>query len=308
MRVDAFDFELPPELIAQEAAPRGQSRLLVLDSTRDQLSHSSVRELPRILAPGDLLVANDTRVFPARLLGHRVPSGGSVECLLLHRRRRRRPRPAAETWHALMHPGQKLKPGARVIFERDGRTLHGEVLERLFFGRRRIRLHADTVPLPTPSTPSATSRCRPTSSGPIAPLIATATRRSLPRARLGGRADRRSALHAAAARGARGRGVERTAITLHVGYGTFKPVRVDDVEEHIVDPERYDIVARAPRRRSTRLSTRAAASSRSARRRRARSKRSRARASERRGVGGRPAGRDAISSSTRDSSSASSVA
>ena len=84
MKVDAFDFELPPELVAQDAVGRGESRLLALNRNSDKLSHASVRELPSFLRAGDLLVANDTRVFPARLLGHRVPSGGSVECLLLH--------------------------------------------------------------------------------------------------------------------------------------------------------------------------------------------------------------------------------
>ena len=84
MKVDAFDFDLPSELIAQDAAERGESRLLVLDRASGKLSHSAIRDLPGWLRAGDLLVANDTRVFPARLLGHRVPSGGAVECLLLH--------------------------------------------------------------------------------------------------------------------------------------------------------------------------------------------------------------------------------
>ena len=82
MKVDAFDFELPEELIAQNAVARGQSRLVVLDRN-GKLIHSSIAELPQFLRPGDLLVANDTRVFPARLLGHRVPTGGAVVCLLL---------------------------------------------------------------------------------------------------------------------------------------------------------------------------------------------------------------------------------
>jgi S-adenosylmethionine:tRNA ribosyltransferase-isomerase len=76
MRVSDFDFELPAHLIAQEAAPRGSSRLLVLDRRTQRIQHLSVGELPNCVGGGDLLVVNDTRVFPARLLGHRVPSGG----------------------------------------------------------------------------------------------------------------------------------------------------------------------------------------------------------------------------------------
>src|SRR5262245_31492693 len=143
MKVEAFDFDLPLDLIAQDPVGRGESRLLVLNGTSGKLDHTCVRDLPRFLRPGDLLVANDTRVFPARLLGRRVPSGGAVECLPLP------PEPPAhpehpEIWYALMHPGHKLKPGARVVFDGGGRTLQGEVLERLHFGRRRIRLDAES--------------------------------------------------------------------------------------------------------------------------------------------------------------------
>src|SRR4051794_14062204 len=86
MDVRAFDFTLPPELIAQEPPrERGASRLLVLDRATGALTHTRVAALPDILRPGDLVVVNNTRVFPARLLGRRVPSGGGVECLLVRR-------------------------------------------------------------------------------------------------------------------------------------------------------------------------------------------------------------------------------
>ena len=85
MKVADFDFHLPDELIAQTAVPRGESRLLVLDRGGGAVTHARIRDLPRFLRRGDLLVVNDTRVFPARLLGRRVPSGGAVECLLLTR-------------------------------------------------------------------------------------------------------------------------------------------------------------------------------------------------------------------------------
>src|SRR5687768_10673327 len=138
MDVSDFDFDLPDELVAQHAAPRGRSRLLVLGRVTGERRHGSIADLPALLRPGDLLVVNNTRVFAARLLGTRVPSGGAVECLLLE--------PPVPDPHgnaiceALMHPGQKLKPGALVRFEADGCALVAEVLERKFFGRRRIRL------------------------------------------------------------------------------------------------------------------------------------------------------------------------
>jgi S-adenosylmethionine:tRNA ribosyltransferase-isomerase len=245
VKVAEFDFELPPELIAQDALARGESRLLVVDREAGQLSHASIRDLPRFLRAGDVLVTNDTRVVPARLLGRRVPSGGAVECLLLHRALRGEGE-GAEEWEALMHPGQKLKPGARVVFERAGRTLHGEVLERLFFGRRRIRLEADTgsaedaidaighVPLPPYIHRADTAEDRERYQ-----TVYAAHRGSIaaPTAGLHFDAALLAAIDAA--------GVERVSVTLHVGYGTFKPVRVEDVDAHVVDPEPYAISADA---------------------------------------------------------------
>ena len=249
MKVDAFDFDLPPELIAQHAVGRGESRLLVLDRTTSAVSHASIRDLPRWLRAGDLLVTNDTRVFPARLLGHRLPGGGAVECLLLSQETAA-PLPSSavpgpsdvQDWLALMHPGQRLKPGSRVIFDRGGVQLHGEVLERLYFGRRRIRLSAETgtvteaidalghVPLPPyihrDDTPHDRERYQ---------TIFAAHRGSIAAPTAGLHFDRPLLETLADA------GVERTAVTLHVGYGTFKPVRVEHVEDHVVDPEPYAI-------------------------------------------------------------------
>ena len=249
VRTDEFDFELPAELIAQDALPRGESRLLVLDRRSSDLGHASVRDLPRFLRHGDLLVTNDTRVFPARLLGRRVPSGGAVECLLLHSAPRTwdqapsTPHPTpTELWSALMHPGQKLKPGARVVFDGPGATLHGEVLDQHFFGRRTIRLMAERgsvadavdaighIPLPPyihrPDTAADRDRYQ---------TVFARHRGSVAAPTAGLHFD--DALLAALDRAA----VERVSVTLHVGYGTFKPVRADLVEEHVVDPEPYEI-------------------------------------------------------------------
>src|SRR5207248_545163 len=106
------------------------------------ITHTSINLLPEILNGGDLLVVNNTRVFPARLLGRRVPSGGSVECLLIACVGSDGGPTPSNVWQALMHPGQKLRPGAQVVFE-GTTTLHAEVLERLFHGRRTIRLWTD---------------------------------------------------------------------------------------------------------------------------------------------------------------------
>jgi S-adenosylmethionine:tRNA ribosyltransferase-isomerase len=245
VRVDEFDFDLPAELIAQEALPRGESRLLVLERASGWIIHASIRNLPSFLRRGDLLVTNDTRVFPARLIGRRVPSGGAVECLLL----RGAPdagRETAEIWEALMHPGQKLKSGGCVVFERAGAALHGEILDRHFFGRRTIRLTVEHgtvaeaidaighVPLPPyihrPDTAEDRERYQ---------TVFARARGSVaaPTAGLHFDAALLDAIDA--------NGVERASVTLHVGYGTFKPVRADTVEEHVVDSEPYEISAAA---------------------------------------------------------------
>jgi S-adenosylmethionine:tRNA ribosyltransferase-isomerase len=107
MRVSDFDFDLPAELIAQEAQTRGESRLLVLDRATGALAHARVGDLPSFLRAGDLLVVNNTRVFAARLLGHRVPSGGVVECLLIERT-------TSEPGTLNPEPGTKnLEPGTK---------------------------------------------------------------------------------------------------------------------------------------------------------------------------------------------------
>src|SRR5688572_16382324 len=138
MNVSDFGFDLPAELIAQAPAPdRGASRLLVLDKRTGSVQHTHVSSLAQHFRKGDLLVVNDTKVFPARLLGARVPSGGAVECLLLAQL-------DDQKWDALVHPGQKLQPGAEMIFRNARHVVHGEVLDRHFHGRRTIRLWSES--------------------------------------------------------------------------------------------------------------------------------------------------------------------
>jgi S-adenosylmethionine:tRNA ribosyltransferase-isomerase len=252
LRVDEFDFDLPRELIAQEPAPRGQSRLLVIDRPSGELRHASIRDLPSFLRRGDVLVTNDTRVFPARLLGRRVPSGGSVECLLLFAASNlpasQFRSPTAETWQALVHPGQKLKPGARIVFEGAGATIHGEILERHFYGRRTIRLTVERgtvadaidaighIPLPPYIHRADTAADRERYQ-----TVFARHRGSVAAPTAGLHFD--DALLSAID----GTGAERISVTLHVGYGTFKPVRSETVEDHVVDPEPYEISESAAR-------------------------------------------------------------
>jgi len=244
MNVREFFFELPPELIAQEPPEaRGASRLLHLNRATGARTHSTIDRLAALLDPGDLLVANNTRVFPARLLGRRVPSGGAVECLLVSRAEGSPAAGTEETWHALMHPGQKLAPGARVIFEGQGAVLHGEVIERHFHGRRTIRLWTDAgravqevvdtighVPLPPyiKRDDRAEDRAR-------YQTVFARERGSI--------AAPTAGLHFTPALFStlKDRGVGVAEITLHVGYGTFQPVRVERVEDHRLEAEHYEI-------------------------------------------------------------------
>jgi S-adenosylmethionine:tRNA ribosyltransferase-isomerase len=251
MDVSQFDFALPDELIAQEPPlERGGSRLLVVNRATGDIEHAMFEDLRRFLLRGDVLVVNDTRVFPARLLGHRVPSGGAVECLLI------RPLAASDSgvgsspppgvgnpqvWEALVHPGQKLKPGAHVRFENSGIVIHGEILEQRF-GRRTVRLHSDDVDLE-----AALSRI---GHIPLPPYIRRDDRQSdheryqtvYARER-GSIAAPTAGLHFTDAilGGLADAGIDLVRVTLHVGYGTFKPVRAERVEDHVVDPERFTV-------------------------------------------------------------------
>jgi S-adenosylmethionine:tRNA ribosyltransferase-isomerase len=244
MDVSDFDFDLPSRLIAQEpAAERGTSRLLVLHRRSGQIEHAIASGVPDFLRAGDLLVVNDTKVFPARLVGERDPSGGSVECLLLRKGEE-------DCWDALVHPGQKLQPGARMVFRGARRTLHGEVLDRHFHGRRTIRLWSDGngdideaiddighVPLP----PYIKRKDQPQDRERYQTVYARA--RGSVAAPTAGLHFTPPMLDALA-----GKGIERIAITLHVGYGTFQPVRAAQVEAHTVDREYFSITGTAAER------------------------------------------------------------
>jgi S-adenosylmethionine:tRNA ribosyltransferase-isomerase len=230
MRPADFHFDLPPDLIAQEpAAERSASRLLALDGATGGLRDLRFRDLPELLNPGDLLVFNDTRVVPARVLG-RKPSGGRIE-LLLER--------ILTSSSALLQgrPAKALQPGGRValpgghaatLVAREGDLLRMEfscdVLEFL-------ELHGQ-VPLPPyiEREPSAADRERYQTVFARAPGAVAA-----PTAGLHFDPALFAALEA--------RGVHRAFVTLHVGAGTFQPIRVPDIADHVMHPEWVQVPA-----------------------------------------------------------------
>ena len=239
MLLSDFDYELPEELIAQEPLRhRDASRMLILDRAAQTREDSKFELLPAYVRAGDVLVVNNTRVFPARLIGRREPSGGRVEVLLT-----REVEPAI--WEAMVRPAQRLKAGARLRF--GDSSLRAEVLEYSAKGGRLLRFEADSergqslesllneqgqTPLPhyirRPSGESAEDSERyqtvfAREKGAIA----------APTAGLHFTPEVISALRARQAR--------VVEITLHVGYGTFEPVRVDNIEEHRVAPEFFQI-------------------------------------------------------------------
>jgi S-adenosylmethionine:tRNA ribosyltransferase-isomerase len=242
VRVADFDFDLPPELIAQEPPPqRGASRLLRLNLVDGAVTHHAFGELPSLLVPGDLLVVNDTRVFPARLVGRRLPGGGAAECFLVKRAS------DPDTWVALVHPGQRLRPGARMEFDRAGHRLEAEVVSEHFHGRRLVRLYP-------PPGESVMEAVRAVGHVPLPPYVkrddtaADRERYQTVYARHEGSiAAPTAGLHFTPAilEALDARGVGRTALTLHVGYGTFQPVRVEAVEEHRMEAEAFEVSTEA---------------------------------------------------------------
>lgn len=228
-----FDFELPEELIAQDPAPRGRSRLLHLPAT-GAIAHRHIADLPQLLRAGDLLVVNDTRVIPARVFA-RTPHGGRIELLLVERL-------GAQRWEALARPGRKTRPGARMTIEGSDPPLEVEISAVLETdGRRVIELSRPLddelerlghVPLPPyvkrPDTAADRERYQTIWASQAGAVAA-------PTAGLHFDQPLLDALTAA--------GIERASVTLHVGIGTFKPVTAELVHEHVMDAERWEVPA-----------------------------------------------------------------
>ncbi len=229
MKLSDFDYYLPQELIAQEPlARRDHSRMLILDRRKAVQEHSYFYHLPDYLNPGDLLVLNNTRVIPARLLGQRA-EGGEAELLLLHRHDRHR-------WTAMVRPGRKLKPGAIVYFKYGLEALiedyaaEGQRLVR-FKGpecTERLLLRVGQVPLPPYIT---------------APLKDPEHYQTIYAAKDGSAAAPTAGFHFTQEVFERlsKKGIERSFITLHIGPGTFQPVKVEDIRQHRMHREFFRI-------------------------------------------------------------------
>jgi S-adenosylmethionine:tRNA ribosyltransferase-isomerase len=237
--VSDFDFDLPEALIAQEpAAERDRSRLLVVDRRAGTLTDAVFADVGRWLGEGDLLVVNDTRVFPARLVGRRDPSGGRVELFLVEEE-------GEGVWEALARPAARVREGDRIVVGEGEDRIEIEVVARREGGRRAVRFLAYET---------FWERLERWGKTPLPPYIHRGSRGDADDVR---RDRERYQTVYARERGAiaaptaglhftpellgrlEAQGVARAAVTLHVGYGTFAPVRVERVEEHRVEPERY---------------------------------------------------------------------
>ncbi len=225
MRVEEFDYDLPEELIAKfPAVPRHSARLMVLDRKTQSISHGTFWDLPDYLQEGDLLVFNDTKVIPARLYG-RKPTGGKVEIVLTDYIR-------PDLWKALVG-GKRIRPGLVVEVARD---LSVEILEHIEEGKFIVRLLGEDplklidryghIPIP----PYLRREESPIDREYYQTVFAREE---------GAVAAPTASLHFSEELIERleERGIRRTFLTLHVSYGTFKPVKVQEVEDHVVEPE-----------------------------------------------------------------------
>ena len=230
LTIHDFDYELPESLIAQTPAePRDSSRLLVLDRRTGMLRHQFFSQILEHIRPGDLLIANDTRVIPARLLGKRADTGGGVEVFLLHRR-------SQDTWEVLVKPGKKMRPGQKVWFDD---SLSCEVQDVTEFGGRVVRFlyeglfetvldRLGETPLPPYIHQKLTdpdryqtvyARERGSAAAPTAGLHFTPTLM-----------DKVKKM-----------GADFAFVTLNIGLGTFRPVRIENIAEHVMHREFYSV-------------------------------------------------------------------
>ncbi len=231
MRLEDFNYELPKELIAQDPLEdRAGSRLMILDKETGDVRHAMFPDILQELRAGDCLVINNTKVIPARLLGVREGTGAKIEVLLLTRK-------SGDVWETLVRPGKKCRPGTRVSFG-DG-LLKAEILEVVEDGNRLVRFEYDGIfeeildrlgqmPLPPYITHELKDK----------------NRYQTVYARYDGSAAAPTAgLHFTQEllRKVREKGVEIAEVTLHVGLGTFRPVKEETVEDHRMHSEYYVI-------------------------------------------------------------------
>lgn len=231
MNTADLDYHLPDHLIAQQPCDqRDQSRMLVLDRASGTIREDVFANVGTYLNPGDCLVLNDTRVIRARLKGHK-PTGGQVEIFLLHEE-------APGTWTALLRPSAKVKPGTPVLLPGGVTATAGDILPE---GRRRVQF----------DTPDVLQTLERIGELPLPPYIHReghtdndlARYQTVYASSLGAVAAPTAGLHFTPEvfNDLAARGIEKTHVTLHVGYGTFKPITVDKLEDHYVDPEEFHL-------------------------------------------------------------------
>jgi len=235
MQLSDFHYELPEELIAQQPLEqRDASRMLILNRKTQTIEDSRFELLPEYVRAGDVVVVNNTRVFPARLLGQRDPSGGRVEVLLMHE-------VEASIWEALVRPAHRLKDGARLRFGESG--LRAEVLGRSAKGLLFLKFAGDK-PLEVLMNERGQTPLPPYIRRPSGTAAEDSERYQTVYAReRGAIAAPTAGLHftAEVIEALRARQASVVEVTLHVGYGTFEPVRVEDVERHHVAPEFFQV-------------------------------------------------------------------
>ena len=231
MKTSDFYFDLPKELIAQDPLDvRSSSRLLVVDKNEKKLYHRVFTDVKEFLKPGDCLVLNDTKVIPARLLGNKTDTGAACEVFLLKRK-------SENVWETLVRPGKKLKPGSRVSFG-DGR-LECEITDVIEDGNRLVRFEYSGIfeeildelgqmPLPPYITHELKEKDR---------------YQTVYAKNKGSAAAPTAGLHFTKEllKEIEDMGVEIAYVTLHVGLGTFRPVKVDDVSQHHMHSEWYNV-------------------------------------------------------------------
>ncbi|MCL1630495.1 tRNA preQ1(34) S-adenosylmethionine ribosyltransferase-isomerase QueA [Sporolactobacillus sp. CPB3-1] len=235
MDVSDFDYELPEELIAQTPLKdRAASRLMVLNPNKDRIAHHTFSEIIDYLNPGDCLVLNDTKVLPARLIGHKEETGAKIELLLLKQKE-------GDSWECLAKPAKRVHQGARISFG-DG-LLIGECTEELDEGRRIVTFSYKGIFYEVLDTLGKM---------PLPPYIKEQLDdpnlyQTVYAKHRGSAAAPTAGLHFTKELLAQieKKGIHLVFITLHVGLGTFRPVKVDKIEEHTMHSEFYQMSAQA---------------------------------------------------------------
>jgi S-adenosylmethionine:tRNA ribosyltransferase-isomerase len=268
MKTSEFDFYVPPELIAHEpAARRDQSRLMVLDRARQTIEHKHFYDIVDYLNPGDLLVLNDTKVIPANLVGRKEGSGAKVEVLLVKRVdvavTFRSPqngslktaatfdKNAQQVWECLVKPGKRLQVGSRVVFGEN--EVSGTVLEKTASGEQIIEFTGDLesymrrhgeMPLP-PYIKSQKSKVKSQNDGINSEFNLGERYQTVYADKEGASAAPTAGLHFTPEllQGVRDKGVGVSYVTLHTGLATFKPVYAENVEDHTMYSEHYEVPA-----------------------------------------------------------------